>query len=442
MSAALQAYFESLAAAAEAMRGRDEITLIGFYAEESDFVRLNRGRVRQAGSVVQRVLHLDLVAGRRHVAGSMSVAGALDTDRERLAELMATLREQRAHVPEDPYLAYATEVHSTTERRAGKLPGTAEALAAIRSAAASLDLVGIWASGTQHFGFANALGQRNWHSVPSFHFDWSCHLQEDRAVKCAHAGDRWQPERLEQRMAGVREQLDVLARPPVSVPPGRYRAYLAPGALEEILHMLAWGGFGLKSHRTLQTPLLKMVQEGRRLHPAVTLSEDRAQGLAPGFTSEGFIKAERVPLIERGEYRGWLTDARSGAEFGMPVTSEHEFPEALDMTAGDLPAAEIPGRLGRGLYLNNLWYCNYSDRNDCRITGLTRFACFWVEDGRIAAPLGVMRFDESVYRMLGEKLLGLTRERELRVSPGTYGRRSTACMQLPGALVEDFTLTL
>ena len=61
--------------------------------------------------------------------------------------------------------------------------------------------------------------------------------------------------------------------------------------------------------------------------------------------------------------------------------------------------------------MNNVWYLNYSDRSACRMTGMTRFATFWVEHGVIQAPLNVMRFDESIYRMLGEHLLGLTAER-------------------------------
>jgi hypothetical protein len=53
-----------------------------------------------------------------------------------------------------------------------------------------------------------------------------------------------------------------------------------------------------------------------------------------------------------------------------------------------------------------------------------------------------MRFDETLYRMLGEKLLALTAERELILDPSTYGARSTASSRMPGAIVDDFTFTL
>ena len=73
---------------------------------------------------------------------------------------------------------------------------------------------------------------------------------------------------------------------------------------------------------------------------------------------------------------------------------------------------------------------------------MTRFATYWIENGRIQAPLNVMRFDETVYRALGENLVGLTSEREMILDPQTYSGRSTSSSRLPGALVDDFTLTL
>ena len=73
---------------------------------------------------------------------------------------------------------------------------------------------------------------------------------------------------------------------------------------------------------------------------------------------------------------------------------------------------------------------------------MTRFATFWVENGEIVAPLSVMRFDETLYRMLGENLVGLTAEREWVLDPGSYFERTTSSGRYPGALVEDFNFTL
>ena len=152
----------------------------------------------------------------------------------------------------------------------------------------------------------------------------------------------------------------------------------------------------------------------------------------------------KVSLIARGVCDQCLVNPRSSAEYGVATNgaNESEQPQSLDMAGGALPRAEILRELGTGVYLSNLWYLNYSDRNNGRLTGLTRFASMWVEGGEIVAPLNVMRFDDTIYRMLGSELLGLTSEREMILDTGTYGRRSVDSMRLPGALVGDFRLTL
>jgi hypothetical protein len=38
--------------------------------------------------------------------------------------------------------------------------------------------------------------------------------------------------------------------------------------------------------------------------------------------------------------------------------------------------------------------------------------------------------------------VGLTAEREFMLDPGTYGCRSTYSARMPGALIDDFALTL
>jgi predicted Zn-dependent protease len=112
------------------------------------------------------------------------------------------------------------------------------------------------------------------------------------------------------------------------------------------------------------------------------------------------------------------------------------------MAPGDLQAGDVLSALDTGLYIGNLWYLNFSDRPAARMTGMTRFATFWVEGGRIVAPVNVLRFDDTIYRMLGESLVDLTRERERLLSTSTYDERSTSSSHLPGALLESLRFTL
>ena len=76
------------------------------------------------------------------------------------------------------------------------------------------------------------------------------------------------------------------------------------------------------------------------------------------------------------------------------------------------------------------------------MTGITRFATFWVEDGKIVAPIDVLRFDDTIYRMLGSNLEALTKETELILESSTYSERALASVRLPGALLSELEFTL
>ena len=440
----MQDYFYTLADAITALLKGDEVYTCTFRGEDSDFVRFNRSAVRQAGTVAQRFVNLDLIRGQRHAAADVALAGDLEEDRGRLAQAVVELREQLPYLPEDPHLLYATEVQSSVQAGENRLPDSAEAVAAVLDAGRGRDLVGFYAAGCIYAGFANAFGQRNWFASYSFNCDWSLYYQADKAVKTAYAGFVWEPEEFAHKVDTAAAQLEQLRQAPRTIPPGRYRVYVAPAALDDILHTLAWGGFGLKDHRTKQTTLLKMVEEGARLHPVVTLRENTRDGVAPNFQGAGFIKPDQVTLVEAGVFRNCLVSPRSAKEYGVPTNgaSSGETPQSLEMAAGDMSRQEVLQRLDTGVYMNNVWYLNYSDRSACRMTGMTRFATFWVEHGVIQAPLNVMRFDESIYRMLGEHLLALTAERELVLNTSTYHQRSMGSSRVPGALIDDFNFTL
>ena len=440
----MQEYFYALADAITARLQGDEVYTCSFHGEDSDFVRFNRSAVRQPGTVMQRALSLDLIQGRRHAAGEVALSGDVVTDQARIDQVLTSLRGTLPHLPEDPYLLYATDVQQSEHHGENRLPENAQAVEAILAAGRGRDLVGIYAAGGIYSGFANSLGQRNWFSSFSFNFDWSFYHAADKAVKTAYAGFAWDDVEFAHKVEAAADQLAVLQHAPQTIDPGRYRVYLAPTALYDILETLSWGGFGMKDHRTKQTTLLKMIEDDARLHPSVTLCDNTRDGVAPNFQEAGFLKPDQVTLIEHGALRDCLVSPRSAQEYGVPTNgaSGGESPASLDMAAGTLPRAAVLEQLDTGVYINNVWYLNYSDRSACRITGMTRFATFWVEHGAIQAPLNVMRFDESIYRMFGEHLLALTAERDLLLDAGSYHQRSTNSGRLPGALIDDFTFTL
>jgi predicted Zn-dependent protease len=437
-------YVDELVAWATARLHGEEVLLASFAGEDADFVRFNGGAVRQATSVRQRSIDVDLIEGRRHCQSSVQLSGDAALDRARLADALAQLREQRAFVPEDPYLLYSTEPGRSERIVDSRLPDPNDAVGEIRRAGRERDLVGIYAAGTTYAGFASSLGQRNWYEVSTFSFDWSFYLRADKAAKNSYAGFDWSDAEFGAKVDWSARQLDVLARPPLALPPGHYRTYLAPAAMVELTDMLSWGGFGLKSHRTKQTPLLRMITDGATFAPQVHIVEDTVGGVAPNFGPHGFARPDEVVLIDGGRYADCLVSPRSAQEYGVPTNgaSAWESPESIAMAGGSLHRADVLERLGTGLYVGNLWYLNFSDRAACRTTGMTRFATFWVEGGEIVAPVEVLRFDDSMFHLLGDHLVDLTDTTEVLLDPSSYGARSTSSARLPGALVEDMVFTL
>ena len=440
----MRAEFDRLAdAVCTTVPGVDRTTLY-YAAESSDFIRFNHAAVRQATHVSQRYGTVSVVSGARQATGKISLTGDAAADTQALLAERSVLIERLPLVPEDPYLQLPAEVVATERDESGALPTAQQVIDTVTGQAAGCDLVGFYAGGPVARGFADSRGQRNWHRVESFHFEWCLYRAGDQAVKSAYAGSHWDDATFAVRLAAAREQVELLARPPKTLAPGEYRVYFSPVAVADLLSTLSWGGFG---HRDVQTGVSTLIQAHReqaQFHPGVSLAEATAQGIAPRFQSDGFVKPDTVPLVAAGRVARTLVSPRSAKEYSTTANGANpeESPESLAMAGGDLPATGVLDALGTGVYISNLHYLNYSDRQACRMTGMTRFACFWVERGKLVAPITVMRFDDSLLRMFGSGLVALTQAPELVPDSLTYEERHLRSVTAAGAIVEGFRFTL
>ncbi len=416
---------------------------LGYADEASEFVRFNHAKVRQAGQVQQASLNLKLINDGRHADLGITLAGEPELDRQRLADGLQQLRETLPLLPQDPYLLLNHNAWQSSNEQTRPLPELAQVLEDISQAAHGVDLVGFYAAGPISRGFASSSGAFGWHQANSFNFDFSLFHANGEAVKASYAGHTWDSAEFAARFQQAREQLEFLGRPLHTLAPGQYRAYLAPAAIEEIISIITWGGFSAQAIASKGSSLQKLYAGEQSLSPLVTLTEQISGSLSQAFSTEGYPRGD-VTLIKAGNAEGQLINSRSAAEYGLSTNgaSSDESPSALQMAGGSLAQADILKQLGTGLYISNLWYLNYSDLPAARLTGMTRFATFWVEDGEIKAPVSTMRFDDSVYSLLGSQLEALTADRELLLSASTYSQRNTASNLLPGALVKRLTLTL
>jgi predicted Zn-dependent protease len=436
--------FFDLAGYASGLLSGAEVLLANFEGETSDFVRFNHARVRQPMTVRQAYLTLQLIDGRRHDRTTLAVTGIAEEDRPAVRAAIEAMRADLPALPEDPYLLYCTEAGTSENARSGRMPSPEEAIETITASGAGLDLVGILASGPVCCGFASSLGTRHWHEVQSFLLDWSVYSSGDKAVKASFAGQHWDRAAAARRIDATRAQLPYLARSPRTIEPGAYRACLSPAAVDELLWMLNWGGVSAKEQRTRQSTIQQLVDGEVALSPLVTLREHIAGGLAPAFDEAGFSRPASVELIREGRHAGSLVSPRTAQEYGIASNGagEDEAMQAMELAPGRLPRAEALRALDTGVYVGNFHYLNWSDRSAARVTGMTRFATYWVERGEIVAPLSVMRFDDSLYRMLGSELEALDDETDWILNSGTYGGRSVETSRVPGALLRQLRLTL
>lgn len=421
-----------------------EILQLSLKGEYSQFIRLTMSKVRQTGVVQEADLKLRLIHGDRTCSGSVTVGPDGEASYQTALGLLSQLREELTQLPPDPYIVQLTGEGSSRTVRSGEGVSFDETVDRLLPPIQGVDLVGIWAAGKVYFGAANSLGQHHWFETDSYSLDFSLVNEDHKMVKGTFAGSEWDQEKYERFVATKKEEMNLMAKPPVRIHPGSYRTWFAPAAVSDFLGMFSWNGISEAAIRQGHSSFLRMRQEGLELSPHFTLSEDYTPDLVPRFNSLGEIAPEKLILIEQGELKHTLVSSRTASEYHLEsnFAETEEYLRAPRMSPGELNESDVLKELGTGLYISNIHYLNWSDNSTGRITGLTRYACFWVEKGEFVGPINTMRFDDTFYRFFGTELEAVGSEIKKIPDVMTYEGRNTASTLCPGILVNSFTLTL
>ncbi len=415
--------------------------------EDTDAVRFNGGKIRQAGHITERRLSLHLIRDERQVAGALNLSGDITSDRFQLRRLHGDLSAALDHVPPDPHLVFPSSVESTEDREVPHLPAMAEVLPQILDVGGEFDRVGHYMAGRIVEGVATSIGLRRWYETHTYDLDLSLCLglsprDRDRSVKVVLGGTRWDSELVARRLERAREHATRLREDRVRLEPGAYRAYIAPIGWMAILRTLGWrGAFSYRAQENNTSPFASL-HRAARLSPLFSLQENNRLGWTAPFNAQGFRRLPQLSLIEQGAARSLLVAPRTSVEFDVPTTGAEstESPLSFEIDPGELSIHEIAKAVGDGLYLDHLHYLNLSDHATASVTGLTRFAAFRVRGGEIAEPIEVARFDDSVLELLGDRLVGFTSERERIPEVRSYNGRSLGGALLPGAVVDGLRI--
>ena len=421
----------------------DEDVTVSLEAEETLYLRLNNNRVRQNTDVTQRVLQIRYQGGGRTIDHGMNLSGQVDTDCRSIDAVLERCRLDSAVLPQDPFQVPVQNHGSSREVFRGQLLTPEALISAIVEPAGGCDLVGFYAGGVVISANRNSTGQNHWFETENFFFDYSLY-NGPQAVKGVYAASSWSAPDWAANLERSKASLHLLKRPMQSVQPGAYRSYFAPAAFADLLGMMSWGALSAAAWKQGRSPFKKLMEKELQLSTLLSVSENFGMGLTPRFNDLGEVAPQSLGLIEAGTLSNLLVSSRSAKEYGLQANgaSDHESPRALDVAAGSLADQDILGALGSGLYLSNLHYLNWSDPVSARVTGMTRYACFWVEGGEIVGPINNLRWDESLYNALGPQLLALGSQAEVSPEVGTYSKRSPGGLRAPGALIDAFHFTL
>ncbi|MEH2303169.1 TldD/PmbA family protein [Nostoc sp.] len=425
-------------------KAENEQFTVRLSSERSQFTRFNHAKVRQTGCVADGWIELTLMADQRSSVRQFPFTGNWDVDWQLTYAALQELRDELILLPIDPYLVLPSGTNTSREVHLGNLLAAEAVVPNVLELVTELDFTGIYAGGVVIKAYGDSNGQKHWFATDSFTLDYSLFSISGQAVKGTFAGSNWDKSAYIAKISEAKKQLELLSRPAKELPRGQYKTYFAPAAVGDLLMMLSWGSVSEADIQQGNSALATLWRQEKQLSTAFSLKENFQRGLVPRFNELGEVAAPELPVIEKGYLVNTLVNSRTAKEYQKIANGANvsETLRAPEVSPGKLVFEQIFPSLDTGLYVSNLHYLNWSDRQTGRITGMTRYACFWVENGEIIAPIENLRFDESLYRFWGENLVDLTNFQEFIPEVGTYESRQLGGSLVPGMLVEDFTYTL
>ena len=404
----------------EAQREAIARETVGYATTACEAVVVSSGRALTR--FTQNAIHQNLASGDttvrvRVIDGARTgVAETNDTRAESLRATVARAREIASFAPEDAASAPLTKNTQSTVPQGAYDDVTAEATPETRAAIVAAILApmepnGLWAAGyatTARDGItiANTAGTlvsfdgtEAALNVKAHGADSTGYAERFATSVAALDGARYGTIAAQKARAGAN---------PAAVAPGPWTVILEPAAAGELLSYLI-------DHFSAQA-----VDEGSSFlcdgldtayaHENFTLVDDFAHPQHAGmpFDFEGYPRT-RVPLIERGIARGFVTDATWAAKLGRPNTG-HGLPAPsaggprplhLVVASGTKSVEELVAQTARGLLVSRFWYIRPVDHRKTIVTGMTRDGTFEIADGEIVRGVRNMRFNQSIVGALG-----------------------------------------
>ncbi len=417
--------------------------------ENSQYFRFNDSKIRQTGIIEDYNVTLSLYHGKKSLQATTTISSDIDYSVKNLISEINGLRDPLSLIPENNFTAFPEKFDSLEVYRQGDLPDREEILDSLMGIIDSDNLTGVWTSGKIFRASSTSKGTHHWFEKDSFIFDFSLIDAKENMVKILYPGSDWNRDDFIAAFDDASKRLQLMDKPKLELKPGKYRVWFEPHAVADFVDMLNWNGVSEASLRNGSSCLLKMRKDNVRLSEKFSLDESFDRKSTASFNSRSEISGN-VSLIKHGILENTLINSKTALEYGLSSNYAEdvnswgigEYLRAPFMHGGDIKLDERLEKLGTGIFISNIHYLNWSDNLGGRITGLTRYACYWVEDGRMIAPIKTMRFDDSFYNFFGDNLEAVGETVLSRPVIETYDGRNPGETTCPGILVNDFELTL
>jgi len=417
--------------------------------ENSQYFRFNDSKIRQTGIIEDYNVTLSLYHGKKSLQATTTVSSDIDYSVKNLISEIDGLRAPLSLIPENNFTAFPQKFDSLEVYREGDLPDREGILDGLMDIIDSDNLTGVWTSGKIFRASSTSKGTHHWFEKDSFIFDFSLIDAKENMVKILYPGSDWNKDDFIAAFDDASKRLQLMDKPKLELKPGKYRVWFEPHAVADFVDMLNWNGVSEASLRNGSSCLLKMRKDNVRLSEKFSLDESFDRKSTASFNSRSEVSGN-VSLIKHGILKNTLINSKTALEYGLSSNYAEdvnswgmgEYLRAPFMHGGDIKLDERLEKLGTGIFISNIHYLNWSDNLGGRITGLTRYACYWVEDGRMIAPIKTMRFDDSFYNFFGDNLEAVGETVLSRPVIETYDGRNPGETTCPGILVNDFELTL
>ena len=417
--------------------------------ENSQYFRFNDSKIRQTGIIEDYNVTLSLYHGKKSLQATTTISSDIDYSVKNLISEINGLRAPLSLIPENNFTAFPEKFDSLEVYREGDLPDREEILDILMGIIDSKNLTGVWTSGKIFRASSTSKGTHHWFEKDSFIFDFSLIDAKENMVKILYPGSDWNKDDFVEAFDDASKRLQLMDKPKLELKPGKYRVWFEPHAVADFVDMLNWNGVSEASLRNGSSCLLKMRKDNIKLSEKFSLDESFDRKSTASFNSRSEVSGN-VSLIKHGILKNTLINSKTALEYGLNSNYAEdvnswgmgEYLRAPFMHGGDIKLNERFEKLGTGIFISNIHYLNWSDNLGGRITGLTRYACYWVQDGKMIAPIKTMRFDDSFYNFFGDNLEAVGETVLSRPVIETYDGRNPGETTCPGILVNDFELTL